>query len=224
MSARYTYVSPAGRFPDGSRIVDGGYFENSGATTAYELATRIKERCALPKHEIKNVDVKVIMISNDPRKESIMIAPAKPGPEPPGPKRSKPPTVTGHFMGEITAPLYTMMNTRTARGTYAQKAIKLEQRPYKAVKLGAGDASAETPAAASATEPAEPRSLHIFYFNLRDTQVPLPLGWMLSKAAAEAMQSQLHENDPVVQNGAMMDEVLKTLPPATPPPANDNRR
>src|SRR5205823_11248074 len=54
MSARFTYVSPAGRFPDGSHIVDGGYFENSAATAAYENATRIKERCAVPNHEIRN--------------------------------------------------------------------------------------------------------------------------------------------------------------------------
>src|SRR5438552_8763158 len=75
MSARFTFVSPAGRFPDGSHIVDGGYFENSAATTALEIATRIKDWCAFKK--ISNVDVKVIMISNDPRKGSISIAPAK---------------------------------------------------------------------------------------------------------------------------------------------------
>src|SRR5258708_4861452 len=82
---RFTFVSPAGRFPDGSHIVDGGYFENSAATTADEIATRIKDFCAYKK--IANVDVKVIMISNDPRKPSI--APAKPAPEPPGPKRTR---------------------------------------------------------------------------------------------------------------------------------------
>ena len=71
MSARFTFVSPAGRFPDGSHIVDGGYFENSGAIAAYKIATRIKDWCAFKK--IANVDVKIIMISNDPRKPSILI-------------------------------------------------------------------------------------------------------------------------------------------------------
>jgi hypothetical protein len=200
MSARFTFVSPAGYFPDGSRIVDGGYFENSAATTAFEIATRIKDWCAFKK--IANVDVKVIMISNDPRKPSIMIAPAKPGPEPPGPKRSEPETVTGHFIGEVTAPLYTMMNTRTARGTYAQKAIKREQRRFRA---GVIEAPVEG-------EPTEPPSPDIFYFGLRDRNVPLPLGWMLSAAAAKTMQDQLRLNDDVVDNGTAMDEVLKTLP------------
>ena len=233
MSARFTFVSPAGHFPDGSRIVDGGYFENSAATTAYELATRIKERCVLPKHEIANVDVKVIMISNDPRKQAIMIAPAKPGPEPSGPKRSETEMVTGHFMGEITAPLYTMMNTRTARGTYAQKAIKREQRRYKAVKPGPGGTPVEAEPAEPSTEPeplAEPteptaesaqpstestqrRSLDIVYFNLQDTHVPLPLGWMLSAAAAQTMQDQLQvDGGGDVKNASAMRKVLQALP------------
>ena len=202
MSARFTFVSPAGHFPDGSRIVDGGYFENSAATTAFEIASRIKDWCAVRK--IANVDVKVIMISNDPRKSSIMVAPAKPGPEPPGPKRSEAETVTGHFMGEVTAPLYTMLNTRNARGTYAQKAIHREQRRFKA---GVVEAPVEQ-------EPAEAPSRDIFYFGLRDRNVPLPLGWMLSAAAAKTMQDQVRLNDDVVDNGTAMDEVLKSLPAA----------
>jgi hypothetical protein len=75
MSARFTYASPAGRFHDGTHIVDGGYFENSGATTALEMVSRINEWCAF-KH-ITDVDPKVIMISNNPRRPPI--APAKPG-------------------------------------------------------------------------------------------------------------------------------------------------
>ena len=209
MSARFTFVSPAGHFPDGSRIVDGGYFENSAATTAYEIATRIKDWCAFKK--IENVEVKVIMISNNPRKSSIMIAPAKPGPEPEGPKRSEEETVTGHFMSEVTSPLFTMMNTREARGTYAQKAIQREQRRVKAGVV-------KPPVEA---EHAEPRSPDIFYFNLRDTQVPLPLGWMLSKAAAETMRAQLQFDDGgQIRNASSMDQVLRTLPapaPATAP-------
>ena len=55
MSARFTYVSPAGRFPDGTHIVDGGYFENSGATTALEIATRIKDFCAAKKLRTRSI-------------------------------------------------------------------------------------------------------------------------------------------------------------------------
>jgi hypothetical protein len=204
MSARFTFVSPAGRFPDGSHIVDGGYFENSAATTALEIVTRIKDICA--HDQIANVDVKVIMISNDPRKGSIAIAPAKPGPEPATPKRTKPVTTNGQFLGEVTAPLYTLLNTRDARGTYAQKAIKREQRRFKA---GVG-------ASPNETDEAQPATKDIIYFGLRDTEVPLPLGWMLSEAAAKTMQSQLRMEDGVVHNGASMEEMSRILQPATP--------
>lgn len=206
MSARFTFVSPAGRFLDGSHIVDGGYFENSGATTALEIATRIKDVCAFD--GITNVDVKVIMISNDPRKGLISIAPAKPAPEPPGPKRSKPVTTQGQFLGELTAPLYSLLNTRNARGTYAQKAIGREQRRFKA----------GVTQAPSAVEETQPVTKDIIYFGLRDTEVPLPLGWMLSAAAAKTMQDQLHFEDSVVRNQTAMNEVRKILtPPALTP-------
>lgn len=197
MSARFTFVSPAGRFPDGSHIVDGGYFENSAATTAYEIATRIKDFCA--SKTIVNVDVKVIMISNNPRKLSI--APAKPE-EPPGPKRTKPTVISGEFMSELTAPLFTLLNTRDARGTYAQKAIEREQRRFKA---GVVQAPTET-------QSSQQLAKDIFYFNLRDTQVPLPLGWMLSAAAAKTIREQIHMDDDVVKNQTAMSEILKTLP------------
>jgi hypothetical protein len=198
MSARFTFVSPAGRFPDGSHIVDGGYFENSAATTAYEIVTRLKDWCAFK--EIGNVDVKVIMISNNPRKPSI--APAKPAPEPPGPKRTKPTVVSGQFISELTAPLYTLLNTRDARGTYAQKAIVREQRRFKA---GVVKSPVET-------ESSQPLTKDIVYFKLRDTQVPLPLGWMLSAAAAKTIREQINQDNEVVQNQSAMNEVLKSLP------------
>jgi hypothetical protein len=198
MSARFTFVSPAGRFPDGSHIVDGGYFENSAATTAYEIATRIKERCALPKREIRNVDVKVIMISNDPRKPPI--DPAAPAPPSNLPKRSQKMTRETNFLGDLTAPIDALMNTRNARGTYAQKTIALEQRRFKA----------------GMTAPA-PATKEIIYFRLRDTQVPLPLGWMLSAEAAKAMRDQVQRDDEVVKNKTSMNEVLKSLPPPAQP-------
>lgn len=54
----------------------------------------------------------------------------------------------------------------------------------------------------------------IIYFKLRDTAVPLPLGWMLSAAAAKSMQQQLDLDDDVVQNKSAFNEVLRSLPPA----------
>ena len=60
---------------------------------------------------------------------------------------------------------------------------------------------------------AQPATRDIIYFKLRDSAVPLPLGWMLSAAAAKSMQ-QLDLDDDVVQNKSTFDEVLRSLPPA----------
>jgi hypothetical protein len=199
MSARFTYVSPAGRFPNGTHVVDGGYFENSGATTALEIVLRIRDVCRLK--QWNNVDVKVIMISNDPRKGSSVISPAKPGPapSPSQPERSAPVTTEGEFLGDLTAPPYALLNTRDARGVYAQKAIAREQRRFKAGDL---EIPSDTP--------------DILYFGLRETDVPLPLGWMLSREAAKAMREQVYVNDDVVHNRQSIDDILKSLPPVTP--------
>jgi hypothetical protein len=198
MSARFTYVSPAGRFPDGTHIVDGGYFENSAATAAYEIATRIKAWCRSPTRNIENVDVKVIMISNNPRKPPIDPA-ATPVRKSDVPKRTQEVTYKGNFLGDVTAPIYALLNPRDARGTYAQKNIALEQRRRKA------GMSAPAPA-----------TKDIIYFRLRDTQVPLPLGWMLSAGAAETMRDQVQLDDDVVQNKTAINDILKTLPPVAP--------
>src|SRR5205807_7010704 len=102
-----------------------------------------------------------------------------------------------HFMHELTAPPYMFSNARNARGNYARKAIGREQRRFKA----------GTAAPPSFTK-------DIIYFRLRDIQVPLPHGWILSAGAATAMRDQLHLNDDVVQNDTAIKEVLKALPPA----------
>lgn len=201
MSARFTYVSPAGRFPDGTYIVDGGYFENSGGTTALEIVTRINEWCAF-KH-ITDVDPKVIMISNNPRRPPI--APAKAGPEKKGPALTEPETVHGHLLGEVMSPVNTLLNARDARGTFAQKAIAHQQRRFKAAN-----------AAPPAKDQPESLSRDIFYFSLEDKEVPLPLGWMLSDAAAQTMRRQWKDDGTIVKNKTVADDISRTLPPAAP--------
>jgi hypothetical protein len=132
----------------------------------------------------------VIMISNNPRKPPIDPA-TMPAPKSNVPKRTQKVTYKGNFLGDLTAPVYVLLNTRDARGTYAQKSIALEQRRRKA------GMSAPAPA-----------TKDIIYFRLRDTQVPLPLGWMLS--------AQVQLDDDVVQNKTAMSDILKTLPLAQP--------
>ena len=108
-SARFMYVSPAGtlKTPDGEtwgHLVDGGYFENSGATTVFEILREI-ERSVDPALWTRIVPV-VLMITNKPGLDDSAI---------PAP---------GRFMNETLSPLNTLLNTRDARGSYARATLK----------------------------------------------------------------------------------------------------
>lgn len=67
-SARFPFVSPAGRFVSTTearnyQIIDGGYFENYGARTAWELARAIEDLNA--QDPTLNVVPIIVVISND---------------------------------------------------------------------------------------------------------------------------------------------------------------
>jgi hypothetical protein len=98
-----------------------------------------------------------------------------------------------------------LLNSRDARGTFAQKAIAHQQRRFKA---------------ADAAQPSKghPESLmhDIFYFSLEDLNVPLPLGWMLSDAAAKSIRGQWNFDGVVVRNKTAAEEISQTLPPIAP--------
>ncbi|WP_432823193.1 hypothetical protein [Trichloromonas sp.] len=153
-SARFTYVSPAGtvRSPGGTvwgHLVDGGYFENSGAATAYEVLAAMKQ--GVPPNQWSTILPVVIMISNDPK----LFDNGEPAPR--------------QFLNELLSPVATLLNTRNARGSYSRVALRaLVEQQNKQRKKG-------------------------LYLSLalRDGQGPLPLGWVLSDVAKQAMQKQL---------------------------------
>jgi hypothetical protein len=100
-SARFTYISPAGRFKRGRHVVDGGYFENSGALTAGEILAAVM---AADSAAIVPV---VIQITNDPDRDAGL-------------------TSTGNDVAsEILAPILALLNARLARGSQAAKALEL---------------------------------------------------------------------------------------------------
>lgn len=119
MSARFTYVSPAGTLVRNGkvhgRVVDGGYFENSGAVATYEILQTIdllKEQD--PRWE--RVDAYVIHISNDPVEarygsDSLLTAPQNPRIAP------------KEFLNEALSPLWALLNTRDARGYHARESV-----------------------------------------------------------------------------------------------------
>ena len=101
MSARFTYISPAGRVQsrDGvHRIVDGGYFENSGAATAAEIVAYLLSS-RNPARE--RVAVHVLLVSH----------------------REKP-LPAGEALSEELAPVRALLAARVARGEHAAAELK----------------------------------------------------------------------------------------------------
>jgi hypothetical protein len=105
-SARFTYVSPAGtvRWDEKAgtkwlRLVDGGYFENSGAVTAGEVVRNVRDAAG----PMELVPV-VIHISNDP---------ATTAPDDLAEKRK--------WLNQVVAPVKALLNTRPARGFQARE-------------------------------------------------------------------------------------------------------
>ena len=62
-SARFTYISPSGKFAENNHIIDGGYFENYGAESALELIRAV--RTATQKRD-QPLKIAVIQIVSDP--------------------------------------------------------------------------------------------------------------------------------------------------------------
>jgi hypothetical protein len=120
LSARFTYVSPAGTLTRDGRIygraVDGGYFENSGTTTVLEILLTI-DQLAERSGFWKRVDPYVILISNepaDPRFDRIGLGS--------WPKDRA--TTPSACCNEVLSPLNALLNARGARGAYARETAK----------------------------------------------------------------------------------------------------
>jgi hypothetical protein len=173
-SARFTYVSPAGRFTsDGTHEVDGGYFENSAAATALDILRQVADAINDPKNRLTNVVPKIIMISNDPLGAAFASETETDSPTTQAEQAQNEP---GTFLEDALAPINALFNAREARGTYAQRAIvRAQETLYASLHV---DLSAVGPT-------------KVYVFRLAPAKVPLPLGWMLSNRAAAAMQQQL---------------------------------
>jgi hypothetical protein len=165
LSARFTYVSPAGAIKRGGtiygRAVDGGYFENSGATTALEVMMTL-DQLADDDKEWKKVRPVVIHISNEPVRVPVgnqgngetktHLATAR------ADRATKP--LAG--LNEVLSPPLTLLNARTARGVYARETLRWHVE--------------------------EENFLH---FGLCKTEKEIPLGWVLSTETRKEMDAQL---------------------------------
>jgi hypothetical protein len=126
-SARFTYVSPAGTVtPNGDplqrvQLVDGGYFENSGATTLSDVVAALRDRRGGPR-----LVVHALHISNDPNLPGFASSLDQ---DPDGADRCPPEPQPVPIRGDASAPLHALLNTRGARGAYAREMLDRALEP-----------------------------------------------------------------------------------------------
>jgi hypothetical protein len=118
-SARFPLVSPGGEVQtrEGAHwdtLVDGGYYENSGAATLVEMIRRLRTDGALPASDLARI--RVIFIMNDPQNvTSVFAPPAQPG--------APLPSLPSIAQEEVLTPLLGLFNTRSARADASKRAL-----------------------------------------------------------------------------------------------------
>lgn len=173
MSARFTYVSPAAtiRYSKSGKVwdhvVDGGYFENSGAVTAVELMEGLSEVVGqVEKKRARKVALNLILIRNDPDAPSLC------GLETSSAKQPK----ANFFLNDLLSPIRTMFSTRVARSKQAEKeALKL----FRGLHQNTGVQSTNCEDGC------------IFEFSLEGCDRDPPLGWSLSERSCDLMNEHL---------------------------------
>ncbi|HEV7921354.1 MAG TPA: hypothetical protein VGR02_11260 [Thermoanaerobaculia bacterium] len=165
MSARFTYVSPAGRIGTLGHVVDGGYFENSGAVTAAELVLLIRQ------HADPRLTPVVILIDYENCGPTVTKRPgdcrfADFNQAPPA-TRPVEPQAAEKWANEVLSPLRALLATRGARGRQAVGDVRTSSQ-FGVPPLG-------------------PVPNTVIEFRLVQREVSMPLGWMLSYQARKAI-------------------------------------
>jgi hypothetical protein len=188
-SARFTYFSPAGRFPDGTHVVDGGYFENSGASTLMDALRAVQWR--IQTNHWTDVEPRIILISNEPIPQSSVTT---------NWMSKFPGDVLGRLMRETLSPIRALLNTRNARGNYAmEQALDYNWTGKNIYEFDLYQRK-EGERLGQCEEPAE-----------------LPLGWTLSSCAINEMDAQLNLPFASATNSATIAKIVAGLPRYAPP-------
>lgn len=179
-SARFPYVAPAGTLQkngeDTAHIVDGGYFENFGASTAAELL-----RAAHGHFEARGMKVRpiVIQISSDPALTEERLPACIDG--------QQNEAYAAEFKTEAFAPIDSLFATREARGIFAAKELC-----RLAVDTGAPPAVARQNARPGE---GEQKNTHFFHFRMCSSPAaPSPgLGWSMSRESFNLISSFINQ-------------------------------
>ena len=135
LSARFTYVSPAASIHDGAgqlvgHLVDGGYFENSGADTAAGVVSALRAAAARRTPAV-TLDICVLLIINEPGERAATV--------------HKLPAAS-RWLTELLAPPTALLEAREARGWEAESAVRLlVPGRYGVLPLGLAKSSIKLP-------------------------------------------------------------------------------
>lgn len=208
MSARFTYVSPAGTYAPSTHVVDGGYFENSGAATAVQWwglvarsVDRINFRARREARESRPAGwqapptIRYIFIYIDNGAPSD-IPPARAGTAP-QPQRMEVRSRTPTLLPELSSPINALLAAREAHAIEAKTRAKQLFAEFVTFDTNAQRDTAATAASGTAAQ--------------KERLTTAPLGWVLSRSAQQILDRQLCRNNKEV------DRILAALPKAVRP-------
>ena len=188
-SARFTYVSPAGTLVwsqevhEGEivdhtlRVVDGGYFENSGAATISELLESLRKGYAGRLFPI------LILIRNDPK--APYVCQRGHGDEDKDLRGDALSSLSDDFLKEASAPIRALLHARTARGRLAEVGVAREVEANGGAVIELSMAAVLETAIAAAEGDANKLA------RLEERAVEPPLGWSLSNDVRDEMDRVL---------------------------------
>ncbi len=200
-SARFTWVSPAGRFGGASacrgvRVVDGGYFENSGTATADDIVWAIHEkypgRVRTILVQIRNEPVAAPSVAVDCEYLAAAKAASRRGPT--------------AAMSEALDPLFALVAGRSARADQAKLAMKR--------RVCGKPKSVDTQAEGGIAR--EDSGLFIEFALTKDDNAEFPLHWAISEDTLRRMQAQFDDKN------APNRKALSALTAAMAPLAKDS--
>lgn len=190
MSARFTYVSPAGTYAPGTHVVDGGYFENSGAATALQWWAEVedwvfdvnqKTRRQRGRDAIKPFFIYIDNAAPDAARVQPLVSKG------PQPRRMEVRERTP-MLPELSAPINALLAAREAHAVEAKTRARHEFIEFVSLDTG-------VLRKAGAAAPPHQERLNA-----------APLGWVLSRSAQQILDRALCRNDDNVS------EILAVLP------------
>jgi len=210
-SARFPIISPAGvvvvedRPAHGDRLVDGGYFENSGDTTALDVAE------ALLEHGLAPI---ILSISNDPEREVVDVSVPRRQVVTPyvGPSGND---FGARVFGILSAPFLALLNTRDGHGAEAEDLVVrtfAQCRPTTCptsafYKLGV--AAAPDLAPDPNAEPRDKEQCKDIWTDEKVDVAKIALSWWLSGS----LQAELDAQRCTKQNRGTLRDIMRRLVP-----------